>query len=121
MRAKIVTIGAALGSIIATIITAHIRKVSHNADADHGEAIDIPGIAAIPAILAMPSIAGPPLIGGIRHKYTQASAESPPRPPQIASRSGSLSAGAILRPSVVGIAEAIAALRMVTLLPKAAR
>jgi hypothetical protein len=88
MRAKIVTIGAALGSIIATIITAHIRKVSHNADADHGEAIDIPGIAAIPAmpaILAMPSIAGPPLIGGIRHKYTQASAESPPRPPQIAS------------------------------------
>jgi hypothetical protein len=79
MRAKIVIIGAALGSIIATIITAHIRKVSHNAAGDHGEAIDIPGIAAIPAI------AGPPLIGGIRHKYSQASVESPPRPPQIAS------------------------------------
>jgi hypothetical protein len=116
-----VTIGAPLGSIIATIITAHIRKVSHNAAGDHGEAIDIPGIAAIPAIPAIPFIVGPPLIGGILHKYSQASAESPLRPPQIANWSGSLRAGATLRPSVVGTAEAITTLRKITLLPDAAR
>jgi hypothetical protein len=106
-RAYIATIGAALGSIIATIITAHIRKVSHNWLGDHGEAIDIPGIAAIPAI---PPIPGMPSIApaGIRHKYSQASAESAPRPPQIASWSGSRSARAILGASVVGSAEAIA-------------
>jgi hypothetical protein len=60
----------------------------------------------MPAIPAMPSIAPP--LAGIRHKYSQASAESAPRPPQIASWSGSRSARAILGASVVGSAEAIA-------------
>jgi hypothetical protein len=116
-----VTIGAALGSIIATIITAHIRKVSHSAAGDHAEGIDIPGIPAMLAIPAMVPIAAPLLPADMRHKYSQASAESAPRPPQIASRSGSLSVRAILRLSVVGAAEAIAGLSRATLSSRAKR
>ena len=60
MRAYIATIGAALGTIIATIMTAHIRKVSHNCAGDHGEAIDIPGIPGMLFIDAP--------VAGIRHR-----------------------------------------------------
>jgi len=45
--------------------------------------IDIPGIPAMFAIPAIPCIEAS--LAGIRHRYSQASAESAPRPPQIAS------------------------------------
>jgi hypothetical protein len=102
--------GAALGSIIAIIITAHIENVSHSWTGDHGDPIAIPGIADMPAMPGIPAI---PLIdaspAGIRQRYSHASADSAARPPQIASRSASLSAGAVARLSETDIAEAMAA------------
>jgi hypothetical protein len=69
MRAYSVTIGAALGIIIATIITAHIENVSHSWAGDHGDIMVIPGIADIPAMPGIPAI---PFIGlapaGIRQR-----------------------------------------------------